>query len=238
MAKPQAPGIKSGRGGPQAKMTWRPVPSYLVVISMATACCNKCRRFTELVFAELVCEECGAALDKLWGESNAPDWVLIGVPARSWGSPPPTVGHFLHQNTSYPEMKARWASWPNPCEIRPATPSDVAASEERVRRGKASRLAALNYEKAKRQREREKAASNIEHDSTSPPATPKRRETITAEVRREVWRRDQGRCTSCGSNERLEFDHIIPVAMGGSNTARNLHLLCQTCNRKKGATLG
>jgi 5-methylcytosine-specific restriction endonuclease McrA len=43
---------------------------------------------------------------------------------------------------------------------------------------------------------------------------------------------------NCGSQERLEFDHIVPVAMGGSGTVRNVQLLCETCNREKGATLG
>jgi 5-methylcytosine-specific restriction endonuclease McrA len=56
---------------------------------------------------------------------------------------------------------------------------------------------------------------------------------IPAAVRREVWRRDEGRCTECGSNKRLEFDHIIPISRGGSNTARNLQLLCERCNRHK-----
>jgi hypothetical protein len=61
---------------------------------------------------------------------------------------------------------------------------------------------------------------------------------IAVEVRREVWRRDGGKCVNCGSQERLEFDHIIPVALGGSNTARNIQLLCEVCNREKGASLG
>lgn len=61
---------------------------------------------------------------------------------------------------------------------------------------------------------------------------------LSQEVKLEVWRRDGGRCVECGSQEKLEFDHIIPVAMGGSNTARNIQLLCETCNRRKGATLG
>jgi HNH endonuclease len=61
---------------------------------------------------------------------------------------------------------------------------------------------------------------------------------ITVEVRREVWRRDNGKCSNCGSQERLEFDHIIPVSVGGSNTVRNIQLLCEQCNRQKGATLG
>jgi 5-methylcytosine-specific restriction endonuclease McrA len=49
--------------------------------------------------------------------------------------------------------------------------------------------------------------------------------------------RDEGRCTSCGGNQNLEFDHIIPLSMGGSNTARNLQLLCERCNRAKGGNL-
>lgn len=53
-----------------------------------------------------------------------------------------------------------------------------------------------------------------------------------------VWQRDSGRCVECDSNEDLEFDHIIPLAMGGANTLRNLQLLCGSCNRRKGATLG
>ncbi|MCW5556106.1 MAG: HNH endonuclease [Verrucomicrobiae bacterium] len=60
-----------------------------------------------------------------------------------------------------------------------------------------------------------------------------RRESIPEEVRIFVWRRDEGRCVKCGSQERLEFDHIIPVSRGGSNTVRNIQLLCEVCNRKK-----
>jgi len=56
---------------------------------------------------------------------------------------------------------------------------------------------------------------------------------ITLRVRREVWRRDEGTCTECGSRENIEFDHIIPVSKGGSSKARNVELLCQSCNRSK-----
>lgn len=59
------------------------------------------------------------------------------------------------------------------------------------------------------------------------------REPIPEEVKFEVWRRDQGRCVKCGSQENLEFDHIIPFSKGGSSTARNIQLLCQNCNRHK-----
>jgi 5-methylcytosine-specific restriction endonuclease McrA len=41
----------------------------------------------------------------------------------------------------------------------------------------------------------------------------------------------------CGSRERLEYDHIIPVSRGGSNTVRNIELRCERCNRSKGARI-
>jgi hypothetical protein len=68
-------------------------------------------------------------------------------------------------------------------------------------------------------------------------ATEPARPPIPEAVRIEVWRRDSGQCVRCGSQRNLEFDHIIPLALGGSNTARNIQLLCETCNREKGASL-
>lgn len=64
-----------------------------------------------------------------------------------------------------------------------------------------------------------------------------RRERITDTVRLFVWQRDLGKCVKCGSPEKLEFDHIIPVVRGGSNTERNIQLLCERCNRSKGADI-
>ncbi|RLG25894.1 hypothetical protein DRN85_04550 [Methanosarcinales archaeon] len=56
---------------------------------------------------------------------------------------------------------------------------------------------------------------------------------IPSEVRIKVWLRDDGKCKRCGIKEDLEFDHIIPVSKGGSNTDNNIELLCKSCNRKK-----
>ena len=61
--------------------------------------------------------------------------------------------------------------------------------------------------------------------------------TIPEDVRFEVWRRDGGKCVKCGSQKELEFDHIIPFSKDGSNTARNIQLLCETCNRSKGNSI-
>lgn len=64
------------------------------------------------------------------------------------------------------------------------------------------------------------------------------REPIPDNVKIFVWQRDKGRCVMCGSQEKLEFDHIIPLALGGSNTERNIQLLCEKHNRNKGARIG
>ena len=66
----------------------------------------------------------------------------------------------------------------------------------------------------------------------------KRSRTITQAVKDRVWNRDGGKCVQCGSNENLEFDHIIPFSKGGANTYRNIQLLCEPCNRSKSAKIG
>jgi tellurite resistance protein len=56
---------------------------------------------------------------------------------------------------------------------------------------------------------------------------------IPREVRQRVWQKYGGRCAECSATTYLEFDHIIPIARGGSNTDANVQLLCRTCNLKK-----
>lgn len=74
-------------------------------------------------------------------------------------------------------------------------------------------------------------------DRVSPTTSRRGRQPIPEDVRHAVWRRDEGRCVECGSKENLEFDHVIPLARGGANTERNLQLLCESCNRRKGAAI-
>ena len=89
----------------------------------------------------------------------------------------------------------------------------------------------IKFEKLKRKFE---LANSTE--VTEATGKPKRRQ-IPESVRIAVWRRDQGTCVKCGSRERLEYDHIIPVVEGGGDTVRNIELLCESCNRSKGAKI-
>lgn len=42
-----------------------------------------------------------------------------------------------------------------------------------------------------------------------------------------------GRCAYCGSTERIEADHRIPLHRGGSNAIDNILPACRHCNRRK-----
>lgn len=65
----------------------------------------------------------------------------------------------------------------------------------------------------------------------------RRRKGIPDEVKQFVWLRDGGRCCHCGAQTELQFDHVIPFALGGSDSGDNLQILCGPCNRRKGANL-
>jgi hypothetical protein len=61
--------------------------------------------------------------------------------------------------------------------------------------------------------------------------------TVPAELRRQVWERDGGRCTwvgpdgrRCGSRWKLEIDHIRPFALGGTPELCSLRLRCHAHN--------
>lgn len=57
---------------------------------------------------------------------------------------------------------------------------------------------------------------------------------IPSEVKREVWKRDQGKCVLCGDSKNLHFDHDLPFSRGGTSlSANNVRLLCITHNLQK-----
>lgn len=50
--------------------------------------------------------------------------------------------------------------------------------------------------------------------------------------------RQDGRCYwCCAKSDRMEVDHIIPMARGGSNWPSNLCLACRPCNRRKSSKM-
>jgi hypothetical protein len=64
-----------------------------------------------------------------------------------------------------------------------------------------------------------------------------RRERPNKATRQAVFARDGGACVECGSTFDIQYDHIIPFALGGSNDIGNLQILCGECNRAKSASI-
>lgn len=42
-----------------------------------------------------------------------------------------------------------------------------------------------------------------------------------------------GRCAYCGSTERIEMDHVVPLSKGGQHVASNIVPACKPCNSGK-----
>jgi HNH endonuclease len=76
-------------------------------------------------------------------------------------------------------------------------------------------------------------------DEGQPPVLPPRpQRRIPRAIKITVWQRDGGKCVVCGRTDKLHFDHIVPIAKGGtSNAADNIQLLCARHNLAKGARL-
>jgi len=64
---------------------------------------------------------------------------------------------------------------------------------------------------------------------------------IPARTRKQVWLRDEGKCTytcsqtkkRCHSRHFLQIDHIQPYALGGNHNLKNLRLLCANHNQHR-----
>ena len=56
---------------------------------------------------------------------------------------------------------------------------------------------------------------------------------IPRKVKEIVYKRANGECENCKSTHNLEYEHIIPFAMGGTNDVSNISLFCSNCNKRK-----
>ncbi len=89
-------------------------------------------------------------------------------------------------------------------------------------------------EKIKRTEIRKTKAKNKIESLPAPVLKKTVQKNIPSAIKQAVYARDKGQCThpSCNSKKFLEYDHIIPIAMGGGATIQNLRLLCRTHNQR------
>lgn len=61
---------------------------------------------------------------------------------------------------------------------------------------------------------------------------------IPSDIKREVWKRDHGKCVMCGELKNLHFDHDLPFSKGGTSlSSKNVRLLCMKHNLQKSAKI-
>ena len=60
---------------------------------------------------------------------------------------------------------------------------------------------------------------------------------LPKKLRDEILQKYKFKCVYCNSKKNLTIDHIKPVSKGGTDSARNLQVLCKSCNSKKGNKL-
>lgn len=75
--------------------------------------------------------------------------------------------------------------------------------------------------------------SGVLSSTSRPSARDAAESSIPKEVRKEVWKRDRGRCVVCGGEQELKFKHIVSIAKGGQEVAENIRLLCKPCRHAK-----
>jgi hypothetical protein len=60
---------------------------------------------------------------------------------------------------------------------------------------------------------------------------------LSVDLANRLYEAQKGQCACCGADISTGYhiDHIMPVALGGSNTDENIQLLAPICNLRKGA---
>ena len=120
----------------------------------------------------------------------------------------------LHSRKTYESRKPYMAAW-------------MAANAEKVREYRRARDAAMSEEQREgrrvhvRNRRARQKGNGGKHTS--------------AQIR-DLLVRQRYRCIYCPANLRRGYhaDHVMPLALGGSNDISNIQLLCPTCNDSKG----
>lgn len=163
-----------------------------------------------------------------------------------------TNARWVSENTDRARAaKAKWAG-DNPERMRAATAKWASENQEKIQSANSS------YYRKNRLRERARRvkyyAENVEKEKAATRtwqlANPGAKQSydhnrrarlnggkLSKDIAQRLHKLQRGMCPCCcqplGAN--FHRDHVMPLALGGSNTDDNIQLLCATCNHSKGA---
>lgn len=93
------------------------------------------------------------------------------------------------------------------------------------------------HQQAYRERHPERARESVKRNNHKRRAQMKG--TLSPDIYQRLHVAQRGQCVYCRTSldeVTPHLDHIMPLALGGSNTDENVQLLCPTCNTSKGST--
>ncbi len=147
-----------------------------------------------------------------------------------------------------PAPAAKHQAGPEPGHARTvpdaATPAGTTPTSERARQSTPISARSPSRQKAT---DRQAAGRRKPTGAATPASKPcASGRAIPAAVKRQVWKRDGGRCSyvdretgrRCNSRYMIEIDHILPYALGGGADPGNLRLLCEVHHRHRHAPHG
>jgi 5-methylcytosine-specific restriction endonuclease McrA len=134
------------------------------------------------------------------------------------------------------EQKARWYARHKE-EIAAKTAARIAADPEKKKAWNAK----WREENAARKKEYESQYHAANRDKHKIRMTNRRaREAggkLSADLEAKLFQLQRGKCACCGEplGDDYHLDHVMPLALGGTNTDDNIQLLRDKCNRQKHA---
>lgn len=161
--------------------------------------------------------------------SANPEKVRASTYRRYWADPEAARARAIEQHRrTDPEVKRRWGR-------------DNYARHRAKLIAKAAKYAALNPARVRRYKDKWQQANPLKRREMKHRRRAREYATQIAPINLEaIYHRDHGICHICHNPvpaARLHYDHVIPLARGGTHTEDNIKVSHARCNLKKGANI-
>lgn len=188
------------------------------------------------------CKKCKNAMQKLWvlknrekQRDNSKKWQLAN-PARvyelgrqwSLANPEKKRASSNKWRIANPEkVKTAYVKWVSENHEKKRETLQKWREENKARIAEWTKKWALNNQDKRRINEHNRRAKKCVNGSK-----------LSQGLADRLYKLQRGKC-ACGCKQMLSenyhLDHIMPLALGGTNTDSNIQLLCQICNQQKHA---
>jgi 5-methylcytosine-specific restriction endonuclease McrA len=170
------------------------------------------------------CKACNKAAASAWYVANAEKAKASGASRRAANPEKEKASNAKYYAKNSVAVKASVAAWAaaNPEKVKAYGEKWISRNKNKVRANTASWRAA-NPDKSRVHVQNRRALERINGGKLS--------KNIVAKL----INLQRGKCPCCGLplGKNFHVDHIIPIALGGSNTDNNVQLLRQRCNNQK-----